>query len=253
MRKIGYYSIFLFVCSTMHSQIGINTSNPQEVFHIDGAKDNPTIGSPNAGQQVNDIVVTKQGRLGIGTISPISKMEINSDIINTSGLKFTNLNSTTPVLSGGTLGVDTVGNVVVVPKNIFSPAFGRIVLGTTVNIASGEANYNLMSFTLPTAGTYLVMYNIRGEIRVSGGNGWLVGFLSTDPSQGHVMTNSEVLITTSNDSSRSIVGGTGTGSLVVSVAQPTTYFVGIRSTGIAGVIYNNSDGRTSVNYVKITP
>lgn len=192
-------------------------------------------------------------RIGIGTTSPTSTLEIKSGTANTSGVKLTNLSASTPVSSGATLGVDTSGNIVTVLGNAFVPASGRAVLGSTVNINANTANYNLISFTLPAAGTYLITYSIRGEIQVSGGTGFLVGFLSTAASAASIISNTEVLITTSNDTTRTVIGGTGTGSLVVTVNGPTTYYAGIRSAGLAGIVFNNADGRTSVNYVKVTP
>lgn len=192
-------------------------------------------------------------RVGIGTTSPTSTLEIKSKTANTSGVKFTNLSSSTPVSAGATLGVDISGNVVTVPGNAFVPASGRAVLGSTVNIPANTANYNLISFTLPTAGTYLITYSIRGEIQVQGGSGYLVGFLSTAASAANLIPNTEILITTSSDSTRNVIGGTGTGSLVATVTGPTTYYAGIRSVALAGIVYDNVDGRTSVNYVKVTP
>lgn len=66
----------------LSAQVGINTNVPQTPFHIDGAKDNPTAlgSSPTTSQQLNDVVVTKEGRLGIGTISPTTSVEVATQI-----------------------------------------------------------------------------------------------------------------------------------------------------------------------------
>ncbi|MDQ0064237.1 hypothetical protein [Chryseobacterium lathyri] len=235
------------------AQVGFNTSNPQALLHVDGTKNNPLIGSPSIPQQADDFVVTSLGRIGIGTITPTNKLEINSNISNTSGLKFSNLNSSTPVSAGATLGVDQSGNVVTVTGNAFAPASGRSVLTNTTNIPANGFNYNLTNITLPTAGTYLITYSIRGEIQVTGGYGFLTGFLSTAPTAGNVVPNTEILIVTSDDINRKVIGGTGTGSLIATVTGPTTYYAGIRSATLAGIVYNNVDGRTSMTYIKITP
>ncbi|MDM1553616.1 hypothetical protein PYS58_17755 [Chryseobacterium indologenes] len=73
--------ILLAAAGKMHSQVGINTANPQGVFHVDGSKDNPATGKPTVLQQANDFVVTPNGSVGIGTITPdVSAMlEINID------------------------------------------------------------------------------------------------------------------------------------------------------------------------------
>lgn len=52
--------------------------------------------------------------VGIGTTTPGTRLEVASGTANTSGLKFTNMNSASPVTaSSATLGVDASGNVVV--------------------------------------------------------------------------------------------------------------------------------------------
>ncbi|MDR4953622.1 hypothetical protein REB14_15695 [Chryseobacterium sp. ES2] len=60
----------VFLVSWLYSQVGINTANPQGIFHIDGSKDNPATGVPTALQQANDFVVTPTGSVGVGTVSP---------------------------------------------------------------------------------------------------------------------------------------------------------------------------------------
>ncbi|WP_048512320.1 hypothetical protein [Chryseobacterium sp. FH2] len=61
---------FVFVSILSFAQVGINTSNPQNTFHIDGAKDNPATGTPSATEQANDFIVTSTGSTGIGTNAP---------------------------------------------------------------------------------------------------------------------------------------------------------------------------------------
>lgn len=63
------------------SQVGINTSNPKALLHIDGAGDNPTSGTISESAQKNDVVITSSGSIGIGTIDPAaySSLEIASD------------------------------------------------------------------------------------------------------------------------------------------------------------------------------
>lgn len=73
--------LFTMLCSTFaFSQVGINTTNPQGMFNVDGAKDNPATGAPTAAQQANDFTVTATGSVGIGTNTPdaSSALEINS-------------------------------------------------------------------------------------------------------------------------------------------------------------------------------
>ncbi|WP_415327215.1 hypothetical protein [Chryseobacterium sp. MMS23-Vi53] len=68
----------LVSASLLFGQIGVNTSNPQAVFHVDGAKDNSATGIPTTAQQLNDVSINANGNIGIGTIAPTAKLEINS-------------------------------------------------------------------------------------------------------------------------------------------------------------------------------
>lgn len=70
--------IMLFISSLSFAQTGVNTKNPQTIFHVDGNNDNPEVGAPSTLQQANDFVVTSTGKVGIGTDSPTVKLEINS-------------------------------------------------------------------------------------------------------------------------------------------------------------------------------
>jgi len=66
--------IYLFILglgiNTLIAQVGVNTSNPQTIFHIDGSKDNAATGVPTVAQQTNDFAVTSTGTVGIGTTTP---------------------------------------------------------------------------------------------------------------------------------------------------------------------------------------
>ncbi|WP_147473883.1 hypothetical protein [Chryseobacterium nematophagum] len=78
MRNLNMSIIALLMCSFSFAQVGVNTINPQGVLHVDGAKDNPTTGTPSVAQQANDFVVTSAGNVGVGTTTPSTKLEINS-------------------------------------------------------------------------------------------------------------------------------------------------------------------------------
>ncbi|SUP53746.1 Uncharacterised protein [Weeksella virosa] len=69
--------IILLVASSLYAQVGINTENPQQRFHVDGQRDNPTTGSPTVDQQKNDVVITEDGRVGVGTTEPTESLDID--------------------------------------------------------------------------------------------------------------------------------------------------------------------------------
>lgn len=92
MKKPLLFSFLVLLLFIPHAlaQVGINTANPQATLHVDGQKDNPAIGAPSTTQQLNDIVITPSGNVGVGTVTPSTKLEIASGINGVSGLKFSN-------------------------------------------------------------------------------------------------------------------------------------------------------------------
>ena len=70
----------IFVAGVAKSQVGINTANPQGVFHVDGSKDNATTGAPTTTQAANDFIVTSAGNVGIGTASPAASAILDLDV-----------------------------------------------------------------------------------------------------------------------------------------------------------------------------
>lgn len=61
------------VCNFLQAQVGVNITNPQGVFHIDPLGD--TVGANNGS---DDIIVLNNGNVGVGTLSPSTKLHIKS-------------------------------------------------------------------------------------------------------------------------------------------------------------------------------
>jgi collagen type VII alpha len=112
------------------------------------------------------IVTNDLGYTGIGTIDPTAKLEIASGIADTSGLKFTNLNSLSANSAGQALGVDASGNVVTISGggaggtlnqayNFGGPAAGNLI---TVN----GTNQGLTVNTDGTGGPYGTLLSLNG-------------------------------------------------------------------------------------------
>lgn len=91
--------------------------------------------------------VTGTGNVGIGTNAPTASLEIYSTANNTSGLKFSRINSSTPTGTGQAIGVDSNGNV--------------ITVSTAATITSIEASTN------GDGGTYEGSFNVNGS-------GWIL-------------------------------------------------------------------------------
>lgn len=110
MKKL-FLLVPVFFINILSAQVGINTSNPQGVFNVDGGKNNATSGTPTATQQLDDFAITSTGRVGIGTTSPQNKLQVTSDTSDTSGVRLTNLKSSN-TNRPRTIAVDTNGDVV---------------------------------------------------------------------------------------------------------------------------------------------
>ncbi|AZB27401.1 hypothetical protein [Chryseobacterium bernardetii] len=132
---------------SIKAQIGVNTSNPQAALHIDGMRDNNLSGIPTVTQQTNDIVVTQQGRLGIGTTFPSVNLEVNSGISNSSGVRLTRLPSSS-VLATDANGTVISGNTeftgVSVTKQRMVNANSELVL----NSGSGAYSFRYTGTTV---------------------------------------------------------------------------------------------------------
>lgn len=76
LNKSIIYTLLLFYTTLFSQVVSVNTSNPLGLFHVDGKGDNSTPPLPE--QKLNDFVITKDGNVGIGTVSPTSKLHISS-------------------------------------------------------------------------------------------------------------------------------------------------------------------------------
>lgn len=160
MRKTIVFSS-LFLSALAFSQVGINTSNPQGAFNVDGAKDNPATGTPSAAQQANDFVVTTSGNTGIGTTSPTTKLHVNS--ATQGALRITDGTEA----DGRVLTSDANGLGTWKPVAFSSSIEGTWLIGNRPNpvtvtaansVAAGFYN-SIARLSLPSAGTYLVFLN----------------------------------------------------------------------------------------------
>ncbi|WP_345991958.1 hypothetical protein AAEU33_08200 [Chryseobacterium sp. Chry.R1] len=138
--KIRKHYLFLLLLSAYvgtYAQVGVNTVNPQGVFHVDGAKDNPATGTPTATQQANDVLVDASGNVGVGTITPSNKVHINAaNPLRLQGLTAGN-SSTDPLVVADANGVlKTIGTLSVL--SVPTPAIFRLET-TQTNFLNGMA------------------------------------------------------------------------------------------------------------------
>lgn len=130
----------LFLSLFCYSQVGIGTTNPQAVFHVDGAKDNSITGPPTTAQEANDFVVTASGNVGIGNASPQRTLDVDA---KNQSLRIRNLIREVPT-SYDILTRDLATGDVVATSYSYSEsvtvapgASTTVTIPATVNIASG--------------------------------------------------------------------------------------------------------------------
>jgi hypothetical protein len=176
-----FLTMVLFTPLLGYSQVGVNTQNPQGIFHIDVAKDNPSSASPSLTQQSNDVLVNNEGNLGIGTTIPTNKLHI----VGTNPLRLEGLQA-----SFGTVGSLTVNSTVVVQLRSSSSisaakGTGSVTItanNTFVNTAISTKTFDNLNemtgntFTASSTGLYKVNLIISYPQRASsedGGDGYL--------------------------------------------------------------------------------
>lgn len=143
-------------------------------------------------------------RVGIGTNAPTATLEVNSGVSNTSGLKFTNLNSSTTVGTGQAIGVDASGNIITVPNpsasNVTtSEAFlgGSGAVSTTFNVndlAWVTIPSTTRNITIPAGGKALFINFMLGIDYISGPVGGGASYYTAKLYVDNVATN--VFLTT---------------------------------------------------------
>jgi len=156
MKKlfIIFYGIFYMIS---YAQLSINNSNPQAVFHIDGAKDNALTGSPTTAQQLNDFVVTETGNTGIGKTSPQRKLDVEA---NNQPLHIQNLSRQTPA-DHNILVRDRINGDVTSAKYSYSTS--------TISIPSGSSEIITIPSTIniPTGMLIIRAGNACGRTMIS--------------------------------------------------------------------------------------
>lgn len=169
MKTLTIYLFFsVFAILKAFSQIGINTENPRQLFHLDGASSpattNPSTGSVSASQASDDVVIDSSGNMGIGTTSPTAKLHIEGKylviqdgsqgerkILMSDEWGFTSWNSiptwSGSLLNGSLAATQTPGIRQV--TNFLACTFSSTENGASVDIVNGK-------ITVPHTGYYKI-------------------------------------------------------------------------------------------------
>ncbi|WP_415324527.1 beta strand repeat-containing protein [Chryseobacterium sp. MMS23-Vi53] len=134
------------------------TNGSEEDFYIG----NSTGGALNERLRIKP----NTGNVGIGTSNPTARLEIASGTTDVSGLKFTNINSTTPPTANtSSLGIDASGNVVV--QSSLTTSFKSFNIDASVAANSlvtlGGIQLRYPSTTCTSTGTFLQIRSTTGS------------------------------------------------------------------------------------------
>ncbi|EJL75669.1 hypothetical protein [Chryseobacterium populi] len=180
LYKALFFTLF-FSLNTLQAQVGIYTKDPLQPLHIDSGKDNAS--TPTASQVLNDVVVTSDGRLGVGLLNPVTKVDIRS--ADQKGIIGLGTSTQTPAAAGpGAIRYST-GNIIqysdgagwhnlpmtLPPKALilanksstqsFANNATTAVSGWSV-LTDSQSDFNATTgtFTARRAGFYIVSFNI---------------------------------------------------------------------------------------------
>lgn len=172
--KKKIYTIILSLVSivSMYAQsVGINTLQPQGIFHIDSKKN--TSGLNNT---TDDIIIDNTGRLGIGEIAPQEKVDINGTFQLKDGTQG----------AGKALVSDNTGraywtNFIINPRTVWtlnSPAAGYTLNNTAQVVLPGTGSFSINDIPGITTtsnyvnippGKYMIMIHGGIDTRLEGG------------------------------------------------------------------------------------
>lgn len=77
MKKLTFV-LLVAISHLAFAQIGLNTPNPQAMFHLDGKKNNEISGPVSPANQSDDVVITADGYIGIGNNIPTTSLDIKT-------------------------------------------------------------------------------------------------------------------------------------------------------------------------------
>ena len=190
MKKILLFLNSIIISTMAFAQdgrVGIGTSDPKQVFHVDAAKNTSTNDNKTI---LDDVVVTSTGQMGIGTISPSKKLEIittTDNTINPNAIKIVDGNQqANAFLQSDANGVGTwfvQGSIKPIELGTWSKSDG--ILSSDYN----GSNANVKSLNLKielTPGVWMVNFGATFKMNFNTPH-WLHIYLS-DTNTGRTMT-----------------------------------------------------------------
>lgn len=184
MKKKFLLLMGLFAIGLVQAQVGINTSDPQGVFHLDGQNNtNATVNT------IDDVVVTATGNVGIGAVAPQKRLEIISTTPGAIRIADTS-QADRKVLTSSSTGAASWDNVIgswnasLTGGNLpYTSTIGRRKInftgGTISDPTEGAVNPVAGSMKIPFTGTYRL--TILGTSLINNASGYFIaGFYTVE-------------------------------------------------------------------------
>lgn len=207
-KNYSLIALFLFFSVLVYGQTGVQTKQPQGVLHIDGKKDNSA--TPTLSQRQNDVVITADGYLGVGVLSPNTRVDVRSgEPTAIVGIGQTNRAAT--AVGAGVLRYNTTDKmmeysdghnwyplsdappvkVVVIATKTTSQTFANNT-GTTITgfnmVEDSHSAFNTSTgvFTAPKDGYYYASLNYTLNEGIVNNNSYIESVISSNNSTGNI-------------------------------------------------------------------
>ncbi|SHG28895.1 hypothetical protein [Dysgonomonas macrotermitis] len=168
MKKKILLLMGVFLLGITNAQVGINTQNPLGVFHIDPKGDTSAIGV----NDLDDFIVTNDGKVGIGTSNPQTTLDVNGSMRYSDGTEFDGyILRSIDGLGNAYWSEQRLVNQMILPDqtNIES-----IVSNTIYNITNGNPHYMGVSITIPEPGIWKLFFKANYRQYVKGNKAYYI-------------------------------------------------------------------------------
>lgn len=184
---VGTDALGTLTTGNSNTAIGDNTGNPaggaggvaftsgsgnilignSSTFLTAAANNQMNIGNAIFGNNLSNNIANLTANIGIGTATPTARVEIASGTTGTSGLKFTNINNTTPTTANAAaLGVDGSGNVVIQNVAPLTTSFKSFSIdansATNSLITIGSLEFRYPTTTCTSTSTFMQVRSTTG-------------------------------------------------------------------------------------------
>ncbi|WP_062178795.1 hypothetical protein [Dysgonomonas macrotermitis] len=135
MKKKMLLLMGIFSFGISYAQVGINTQNPQGIFHVD-PNSNTTGGIAAPVNDEEDVIVTNDGKVGIGTITPEVLLEIKTAGTQTSPVPGFQLQD----------GNEAEGNILLSVGNTGLATWQNVIPASTSQLVTSAAGITSLTF-----------------------------------------------------------------------------------------------------------